>query len=89
MSLPAEDEFRKVRDGLKQKFNALISGRKRDRLMICSICKCNVTEPYRNPLGDGEITCWLHADSFYDAYPVRAEAARRKHVDIPKEMGII
>jgi hypothetical protein len=53
--------------------------------MKCSICRCTVTEPYRHPLGDGSITCWLHADYFYDWFPERLAAAKLKHKDTPNE----
>jgi hypothetical protein len=49
----------------------------------CSICKCAVTVPYRNPLGAGDITCWFHADYFYSMHPERLAGARLKQKDIP------
>lgn len=52
-------------------------------MLICSICKCRVTELYRHPLGDEEITCWFHADYFYVQHPERLSAARFRHADVP------
>lgn len=28
---------------------------------LCAVCRCEVTELFRNPLGE-DVTCWYHAD---------------------------
>jgi hypothetical protein len=55
--------------------------------LTCYHCKCVVTEPYIHPLGDGQVTCWLHADYFYERFPDRLAVARLKHKDIPNFYG--
>jgi hypothetical protein len=54
-------------------------------MMRCSICDCEVTVPYRHPLGDGAAASRRHADHFYDLHPERIPAAQLKHKDVPND----
>jgi hypothetical protein len=51
--------------------------------MECAVCHCEVTEPYGNPLGPRQITCWYCADYFYIWHPEHYAAAQLKHKDVP------